>query len=535
MAIAQSNISASASAAGKTAGSAARRRRVWKDRHVKWVPNGTGGWKRKAYIKVHRRRPRRNHPRGPGPKPRRPSAITRPPAPPTPVTPPPPGAYQGTFGPVQAKRLLDRAGFGPTPGQAAELAKLGLTDAVHSLTRPSGAATLSGPAPVDDEGLPIAPADSWGDDHLWWLDRMRRTNQPFVERMALVFHDWFATSEDDVDHAQQMIDQSNLFRAHWSGSFLELTQAVTIDPAMLQFLGGNVSHKWAPNENYARELMELFTLGADRGAYTETDIREAARALTGWRNDWSEGLASHNFRFDPYFHDSGTKTIFGKTGKWGVEDVPRLCVEHPMHASFFVEKLWSYFIPTPPDAATRDGLIGIYKANSLQIRPVVESILMHPDFYEGPPMVKPPVVHLVSMLRALGRYIDTDAWSWICHPTGQMLFYPPNVAGWDDTRWLDTSRMRARWNMVHYALRKASVDAWNKPYSTTETPEQALTRAKTTWGGITLLPEHEAELLAFARTAQSRATANWQQSPYRALRQNALLQLIGISADVMLA
>ena len=103
---------------------------------------------------------------------------------------------------------------------------------------------------------------------------------------------------------------------------------------------------------------------------------------------------------------------------------------------------------------------------------------MHPDFYEGPPMVKPPVVHLVSMLRALGRYIDTDAWTWICYPTGQFLFHPPNVAGWDDTRWLDTSRMRARWNMVHYALRKTSVNAWNSTYSTTETAEEALARAQ---------------------------------------------------------
>src|SRR5690349_12417340 len=125
MAIAQSNspITGSAEAAAKAAGSAARRRRVWKDRHYKWVPNGTGGWKKQSYIKTHRRRPRRNHPRGPGPKPSRPSYVkpTAPPPPTKPVTPPPPGAYQGTFGPVQAKRLLDRAGFGPAPGQAAQL------------------------------------------------------------------------------------------------------------------------------------------------------------------------------------------------------------------------------------------------------------------------------------------------------------------------------------------------------------------------------------------------------------------------------
>ena len=107
----------------------------------------------------------------------------------------PAGAYQGPFGVEQAMRLLNRAGFGPVPGQAEHLASLGLVGAVQSLTRPSGAATLTGPAPVDDEGNPIAPADVWGHDHLWWLDRMVRTDQPLVERMALVFHDWFATSE----------------------------------------------------------------------------------------------------------------------------------------------------------------------------------------------------------------------------------------------------------------------------------------------------------------------------------------------------
>ncbi len=188
----------------------------------------------------------------------------------------PAGAYQGPFGPEQATRLLNRAGFGPVPGQAEQLATLGLVGAVQSLTRPGGSATLSGPAPVDDDGNPIAPADAWGHDHLWWLDRMVRTDQPLVERMALVFHDWFATSIDGVSKQQQMIDQSNLFRAACFGSFLDLFKAVTVDPAMLQWLNGNENRKSAPNENYAREMMELFTLGADRGAYSEDDIREQA-------------------------------------------------------------------------------------------------------------------------------------------------------------------------------------------------------------------------------------------------------------------
>ena len=117
---------------------------------------------------------------------------------------------------------------------------------------------------------------------------MVRSNRQLVERMALVFHDWFATSNDNVDHQQRMIDQSNLFRAGCFGSFPTLLENVTKDPAMLQWLNGIENTKRHPNENYGREMQELFTLGADRGAYTETDVREAARALTGWRADWDD-------------------------------------------------------------------------------------------------------------------------------------------------------------------------------------------------------------------------------------------------------
>ena len=405
-----------------------------------------GDWRVQGYIFHHKHKPPKHHFRGPGPKPpRRVAAATsaaarrrdrgrR--------TAPARLLRAATFGVAQANRLLTRAGFGPGPGEAEALVAMGMVGAVQSLTRPSGAAILSGPPPVDDEGHPIAPADIWGHDHLWWLDRMIRTDQPLVERMALVFHDWFATSEGGVSKAQQMIDQSNLFRANCFGSFLDLFKAVTIDPAMLQWLNGDENNKGAPNENYAREMMELFSLGADRGAYTEDDIREQARSLTGWTYEWSlrtrrPTTSTSNARR----HDAGLKTVFGQTGNWGWEDACRLCVENPYHPSFFVTKLWSYFVPTPnpPTATRRTARPRLYVSSGLQIRPVLEEILLSPDFYEGPPMVKPPVVHLASMLRAVGRYVDTTAWVWLCSEAGQQLFWPPNVAGWDDTRWLDTS------------------------------------------------------------------------------------------------
>ncbi len=522
---------ATPSAAGSTKRQRRKKKHVWKDKHWRWVEDGQGGWRKQGYVVRHRHKPKRNHKRGPGKRPPNRVAAA---AVPVDRDPRPAGAYQGAFGREQATRLLNRAGFGPTPGQAEQLASMGLLGAVHSLTRPSGAAVLSGPAPVDDDGYPIAPADAWGHDHLWWLDRMVRSNQSGVERLALIFHDWFATSLAGVSQQQQMIDQSNLFRAAGFGSFLDLFKAVTIDPAMLQWLNGSGSHKSAPNENYAREMMELFSLGADSGAYTETDIREAARALTGWRNDWSAELGAHNFRFDPKRWDPGAKTIFGRSGNWGWEDTVRLCVEHPLHPAFFVAKLWSYFNADPPSAATRDALIATYLGNGYQVRPVVEQILASPEFYEGPPMVKPPIVHLAGMMRALGRHVDTDAWRWLCDPAGQVLFWPPNVSGWDDSRWLDTSTMRARWNIVHYVLDDVSVDAWNDPYPTAESAEEALNRAVSSWSGPALRAEHRAELLDFSQRAEKTIVANWQKGPYRALRQNALLQLIGVSPDLIL-
>ena len=188
--------------------------------------------------------------------------------------------------------------------------------------------------------------------------------------------------------------------------------------------------------------MELFTLGADRGAYTEHDVRELARALTGWRNDWSSELGEHNFRFDPARHDADAKTVFGHTGNYDWRAACGLCLHNGLHPSFMVEKLWSYFIPVAPSPAERDALASAYVSSGYQVRPVVEAILCHPQLHGGPRMVKPPVVFAAGSLRRLGRGVDTGAWRWLCEGAGQALFRPPNVAGWDDERWLDSSTLQ---------------------------------------------------------------------------------------------
>src|SRR3989440_394104 len=235
--------------------------------------------------------------------------------------------YDGPFGQAEAERLLWRAGFGPRPDEAYTYSKLGLRGAVHRLTNP-GAEKLTGPWPHDDRGRHLAPFDAYGHDHAWWLDRMVRTRRPLIERMTLIWHDWFATSLDGVGSQRLMIGQNQLFRKHALGSFAKLLVGVTRDPAMLIWLSGIDNTKDAPNENYGRELMELFTLGAGRG-YGEEDVRQNARALTGFRNDWKPNRGDVNFRYDPKSHDDGTKTIFRRRGAWTWKDSCRLCVTHP--------------------------------------------------------------------------------------------------------------------------------------------------------------------------------------------------------------
>jgi uncharacterized protein (DUF1800 family) len=439
-----------------------------------------------------------------------------------------PPVYRGPFGKPQAERLLWRAGFGPKPGEAERLAKKGLEHAVHSLTHP-GRERLRGPKPHDDHGRPLAPFDAWGHDQLWWLDRMIRTSRPLVERMTLVWHDWFATSED-ASNARLMIRQNNLFRSRGLGSFQTLLTDVTCDPAMLLWLNGTDNTKDSPNENYGREMMELFTIGADRGGYTEHDVREQARALTGWRNDWSENLGPIHFRFDKRLHDTGVKRIFGKRGHFDWRDSCRLCVHHRLHASFFVVKLWSYFVPTPPPAATKRELERLYVERGHAIGPVVEAILKHPALYEGPRMVKPPAVYVAGLLRALRRGIDNEAWTWLMDLAGQQLFWPPNVAGWDDTRWLDTSTFRARWMIASHAIEKHQIKS-----DKVKLPDDAaklLSRAEAFLGKPVLTGRTHGELKHFAKRALGDANAKWKKEQYPALVENALRQLMASSPDL---
>jgi len=458
---------------------------------------------------------------GPGPSPNPPAAPAGSWTPP-PVTP---------LSARQAERLLWRAGFGPKPGDVARAVAMGLDAAIAELVHPAGEAVLNGPAPHDGDGAALQPYDLWGHDHLWWLDRMVRSSQPLVERMALVWHDWFACNRDKVQ-VDLMLGQNALFRRSALGSFANLLRDVTVDPAMLTFLDGIDNRKGAPNENYAREVMELFTLGADRGAYTEDDIRQAAKALTGWRADWADGTGLYNFRFDATRHDTTTKTIFGKAGNWSWQDVCDLCLQNPLHASFFVTKLWSYFVPVPPDGPTQATLQAAYVGSGYQVAPVLELIFRHPVFLDGPAMVKPPVVANAGLLRAIGRSIDIEDWAWLSGETGQMLFEPPNVSGWDDARWMDTSTWRGRWHVTAVALQPTQVPTGApSTYPDAEDGAAAVAAALAAVGSPSLSAETAAKMKAFADAALPASMNSTQKRTYRAMRQNALRLLILTSAD----
>jgi uncharacterized protein (DUF1800 family) len=398
---------------------------------------------------------------------------------------------------------------------------------VHSLTHPHSK-RLKGPRPVDSDHRPLAPRDAWGHDHCWWLDRMVRSEAQLVERMTLVWHDWFATSKANSTQGL-MLRQNALLRRHALGSFERLAIEITRDPAMLLWLNGVDNRKDDVNENYARELMELFTLGAGRG-YSERDVRQMARALTGWRSDWSDGRGPHNFRYDREWHDKGVKRVLGRKGRFDWRDAARLSVRHKKHPSFLVEKLWGYFIPTPPPRGTARALERMYVAHNRNVRPLLDAILRHPHLYDPERrMVKPPVVQAAGMLRAVGRGVDTDAWSWLCGEAGQMLFEPPNVSGWDDTRWLDTATFRARWQMASEICNQARLEDDAK---VSAKPKELVRRASRFWH-TPLSGATRGALERYAKTAMATADEPWKRESYPVLTENALRMLVAVSPDYL--
>ncbi|MFT7639640.1 MAG: hypothetical protein ACI9G1_001377 [Pirellulaceae bacterium] len=284
----------------------------------------------------------------------------------------------------------------------------------------------------------------------WWLYRLQHTSAPLVEKMALCWHGHFATSAAKVTNANLMYRQNRIFRTHALADFRQLAQAIARDPAMLIYLDSDSNRKSHPNENFAREVMELFCLG--EGNYSEQDIRQLARCFTGWevRND--------KFRFNRFQHDTGKKMIFGESGKFTGENGVDLVVSHPAAPRFIVTKLARYFIldePTLPPTLL-EPLAKELRDNEMVIGPTVERMLSSNLFHSAWSLgrkIRSPIELAVGLLRGLDGTSNAEMLANELENLDQRLFFPPNVKGWDGGRtWINSATLLGRANFVRRLL-----------------------------------------------------------------------------------
>jgi uncharacterized protein (DUF1800 family) len=289
----------------------------------------------------------------------------------------------------------------------------------------------------------------------YWLYRMVFDPDPLRERMTLFWHNHFATSYSKVRSVALMLKQNESLRRHALDGFIGLLTEMVADSAMLVWLDGGVSRKEQPNENFAREFLELFTLGV--GHYSEADIREAARAFTGWIGVDNGFGATPGFRFDPARHDGGEKTFLKCSGCWGADDVVRITLEQPACAEFICRKLYRFLVTDgqTPSAGLLRPLAAEFRDHGYSVRHVVGVILRSRHFYSTAAfrrIVKSPVefsAGLLRMLEAPPASVSLAALAQTCAEQGQDLFHPPGVKGWDGGRaWVTSATMLARSNWL---------------------------------------------------------------------------------------
>ncbi|MBV9439621.1 MAG: DUF1800 domain-containing protein [Candidatus Eremiobacteraeota bacterium] len=378
--------------------------------------------------------------------------------------------FAGSWTKRQAAHLLRRAGFGGSPADVDRLAAMGPDAAVASLIRFPDTSSL--PARPDLPALPvppIRPALMSPDQRrefvmtvnrtrreglialqTWWLQRMIATPAPLQEKMTLFWHGHFTSSPEKGTTPQELLMQNQLFREYALGNVRDLTLHVSQDPAMLRYLDNNVNVKAHPNENYARELMELFTLGI--GNYTEQDIRESARAFTGWtfrRNFDGTGTFIDNAAQ----HDDGAKTFLGRTGNFSGADIVRIIFDQPAAPRFFATKLLSFFVYMDPEPALVDQVAALIARNGFALQPVMATLLRSDVFYSDRAyraLVKSPVEFVVGTHQLFGIPQVLPVELATLRAMGQVLFYPPNVKGWDGgSAWLNSATILTRENFAN--------------------------------------------------------------------------------------
>ena len=374
-----------------------------------------------------------------------------------------------------AAHLLNRAGFGGTPAEIDRLHALGPDKAVASFLDADDDSDLFPPPPLmdpearfsyyqqvkeaaDEEQRKVLRKDFTRTDReeilslrVWWLNRMRYTSDPLREKTTLFWHGHFATSNQKVKDAFAMWQQNETLRHHALGRFPAMLKEMSRDPAMIKWLDLNQSRRDHPNENFAREVMELFSLG--EGHYSESDVMEAAKAFTGYRID----PKACSFRMDKKAFDPGPKTVFGKMGNFSGDEIIDMITAMPQCARFIGRKLWTFFVAENPDEETVSGVAGLLLGNGYDIGATLGVIFRSEGFYSPKVVhhqIKSPVEWMIQTTKMLEIPLpDTLVLDNALSILGQILFAPPNVKGWDGGRsWISASSLLYRYNLAAYLL-----------------------------------------------------------------------------------
>lgn len=370
---------------------------------------------------------------------------------------------------ADARHLLARTGFGATAAEAAALAPLSRVQAVDRIL--NGARTTAvtpGPAWLTDN-KPVFPAlgqlnaeeraaqQKLTNEHVqqikaWWYDEMLATPSPFTERMTLFWHNHFTSSLRKTRSPVLHYRQNALLRRESLGNFATLLREVSRDPVMLDYLDNRLNRWERPNENFARELLELFTLG--EGHYTEQDIKNAARAFTGWTTTPDRARFLDNVKI----HDPDSKTFLGRSGRFDGDDILKLILQQPRTAEFIAAKLWREFVSPTPDAKELQRLAAVFRDGGYAVKPLMRAMLTSDAFWAAKnrgELIKSPVEFLVGTVRFFENTpVDGDSLARYSRRLGQDIFDPPNVKGWPGhTAWISTDTLLAREQFLQRLLR----------------------------------------------------------------------------------
>jgi uncharacterized protein (DUF1800 family) len=346
-----------------------------------------------------------------------------------------------------------------------------------------------------------------------WMTKMATSPGQLREKMALFWHGHFACRTRRPDDSLALL---NTIREKALGKFPDLLLAVSQEPAMLQFLNNQQNKKQHPNENFAREVMELFTLG--RGNYSETDVKEAARAFTGWSYD-----GQSNFRFREREHDADPKTLLGQTGNWGGEDALRIILQQPAAATFLVTKMYRFFVNDVPDPARIAPLAAAFRQSGYDVSDLLERLFSADWFYAPANMgslIKSPVALVAGLRRTLNLSVANDKQLLgYQRALGQALFMPPNVAGWPGGRaWIDSSSLLLRLQLPSILFKNAEFAVRLKDDENDITPQTSGKERLVKTTETTHLPLAPVQLLLGATlpAKQPQVLANFLlQSPLR--------------------